>query len=88
MKVGGAYRVLDPRIEREVLRVAQEALANVLQHAQATETHVQMQYLSDALVLSVRDNGHGFSVDAASREGHYGLTGYGTSASIDAHWML
>jgi signal transduction histidine kinase len=74
--VGGAYRALDARIEREVLRIAQEALTNVLHHARATETTVNLRYRADSIELTVRDNGLGFSVpEAASLEGHFGLIG-------------
>jgi len=79
LRVGGAYRQLDPRIEREVLRIAQEALTNVAHHAKATETQLELLYLRDTaetLVLTVQDNGRGFSVaDAAHKEGHFGLLG-------------
>jgi signal transduction histidine kinase len=76
LKVGGAYRVLEPRVEREVARIAQEALANALQHAQASHCWVELQYASDALVLTVRDNGKGFRAEEAERkDGHFGLIG-------------
>jgi ligand-binding sensor domain-containing protein/signal transduction histidine kinase len=76
LNVGGAYHVLDARVEREVLRVAQEALTNVLHHARATETNVSLRYRADSLELIVRDNGRGFSLpEAAHLEGHFGLIG-------------
>jgi signal transduction histidine kinase/ligand-binding sensor domain-containing protein len=76
LRVGGAYRALDPRVEREVLRIAQEALSNVVHHAGATEATVELQYASDTLLLAVGDNGAGFVVSEASdKAGHYGLLG-------------
>ena len=76
LKIGGAYRALDPRIERELLRIAQEALANVVHHARATETTVELLYFSDSVTLAIRDNGIGFSVeDGSHKEGHFGLLG-------------
>jgi signal transduction histidine kinase len=76
LRVGGAYRVLDSRVEREVLRIAQEALANVVHHAGATEAVVELQYASDTLLLMIGDNGAGFVVDeAVGKTGHYGLLG-------------
>jgi signal transduction histidine kinase/ligand-binding sensor domain-containing protein len=76
LDVSGAYRSIDPRIERELLRLAQEALSNAQRHAHATSTKVGLHYSKDALMLTIEDNGVGFVVDDASRiEGHYGLLG-------------
>ena len=74
--IGGIYRPLDASVEKEVLRIAQEALANVARHAHATEVHVELRYESDRLLLSVVDNGTGFDPDAVSSTGdHFGLEG-------------
>jgi len=76
LDVSGAYRPIEPRTERELLRLAQEALSNVQLHAHATSTKVGLHYSKDALMLTIEDNGVGFVVDDASRiEGHYGLLG-------------
>ena len=76
LHIGGAYRAMDTRVEREVLRIAQEALSNVLHHAHATETSIELHYSSDMLMLTIEDNGIGFVVDeASSKAGHYGLLG-------------
>ena len=82
--LGGAYRPLDPRVEREVLRVAQEALSNTVRHAQATQVCIDLHYASDTLMLSVQDDGQGFAMDAVAETGHYGLLGMRErAASID-----
>ena len=73
---GGIYRPLDATIEKEVLRIAQEGLANVTRHAHATEVHVELRYEADRLLLSVVDNGTGFDPDAVpSTSDHFGLKG-------------
>ena len=61
--------------EREeiLLRVAQEALANVSKHAQAREVSVALATLPSEVRLAVRDDGRGFDarravVDRSSRE--------------------
>ncbi|MGD0893219.1 MAG: two-component regulator propeller domain-containing protein [Terracidiphilus sp.] len=78
----GAYRPLPPGTEREILRVAQEAIHNVKKHAKATELTVQLEYGPANIALEVRDNGRGFAVSkeleaVLERDGpgHYGLTG-------------
>jgi len=76
LHVGGAYRVVDPKVERELLRIAQEALMNVLHHARSAETSVELHYSSDMLMLTIEDKGVGFRVnEAPSKTGHYGLLG-------------
>lgn len=50
--------------ERACFRVIQEALTNVLRHAQASEVLVSLRAHEGKLVLGIRDNGTGFDVDA------------------------
>ena len=76
VKIGGIYRPLDATMEKEVLRVAQEALANVTRHAHATLLNVELRYESDGLQLAIMDNGRGFDPDAVSSvNDHFGLQG-------------
>ncbi|MGA2569651.1 MAG: two-component regulator propeller domain-containing protein [Terracidiphilus sp.] len=71
----GAYRPLGVETEREVMRVAQEAIHNVKKHAGASELSVQLEYGPETIALEVKDNGRGGAEDAAAAEGHFGLTG-------------
>jgi signal transduction histidine kinase/streptogramin lyase len=73
----GAYRPLPPGTEREIQRVAQEAIHNVRKHAGAKHLSVQLEYGSAQIALEVRDDGRGFvaSGELESPAGHYGLTG-------------
>jgi signal transduction histidine kinase len=47
-----------------LLRVCQEALANVRKHAAATRVDVRLRYMSNAVELTVADNGRGFTTAA------------------------
>jgi len=47
----------------ELLRVLHEALVNVRKHSGATESLVWLRVFGDRLILSVEDNGRGFSFD-------------------------
>ncbi|HEY0606141.1 MAG TPA: PAS domain S-box protein [Herpetosiphonaceae bacterium] len=61
-------------IERKeaLYRIAQEALHNIVKHAQASRVELTLALSDGALVLSVRDNGQGF--DTTQRfPGHLGL---------------
>jgi signal transduction histidine kinase/ligand-binding sensor domain-containing protein len=90
LHLSGAYREVDPRVERELLRIAQEALTNVLHHARSAETSVELHYSSDMLMLTIEDQGVGFSVNEASgKTGHYGLLGMKErAATIDGSLEL
>jgi signal transduction histidine kinase len=46
-------------IETTLLYVVSEALANATKHADATMIHVEIRGVADAVVVSIRDNGHG-----------------------------
>jgi signal transduction histidine kinase len=83
LHIGGAYREVEARVERELLRIAQEALTNVMHHACATEVSVDLHYSSDTLMLTIVDNGVGFYVeDGLGKTGHYGLLGMKERASL------
>ncbi|MEU4689599.1 sensor histidine kinase [Actinoplanes sp. NPDC023714] len=69
----GTSRPLDPDAESALLRTAQEALANVAKHANATRVGVTLSYLDDEVALDVIDDGAGFD-PGTGREGGYGLT--------------
>ena len=93
LQVEGPVRRLPPEMELAAYRIAQEALHNVRQHAQAGHAWVEVRFAEQDLVLSVRDDGRGFVPpdlpDAMAREGHFGLMGmqerailYGGNLSI------
>jgi len=68
-----------PEVELAAYRVAQEALNNAIQHAQAKNIGVRIQGDADGLTLSVFDDGVGFALplrpDLMTRAGHFGLVG-------------
>jgi signal transduction histidine kinase len=64
----GQARALHPEVEVTLLRVAQEALANVAKHADASRAGVTLSYMEDVVSLDVRDDGAGFAV--TERNGH------------------
>ena len=79
MTVSGPVRRLPPDLELAAYRIVQEALNNVVQHAQASQAWVEVRFEAEHLVLSVRDDGQGFEApdlpDALARQGHFGLMG-------------
>jgi two-component system NarL family sensor kinase len=70
----GDKRPLPPSVEVGLYRIAQEALANVQQHAQANRVQVQLELRSADVRLVVEDNGDGFDPENVPVD-HYGLIG-------------
>ncbi|MEV4223181.1 sensor histidine kinase [Nonomuraea sp. NPDC049725] len=77
VEVTGEARPLHAEVEATLLRVAQEALANVARHARAGRVAVTLSYMEDVVVLDVRDDGAGFDPGAVepSAAGGFGLMG-------------
>ena len=70
-------------IENELLRILQEALANVEKHAKATSVDVYWDV--DAAghgVLTIVDDGAGFDLASGVRETAYGLVGMRERADV------
>ena len=55
--------------EEALLRIADEALANVMRHSHASRTRLALHRNADDLVLEIADNGHGASEDAPAGMG-------------------
>lgn len=62
--VTGTPVPLDVTVRNALLRITQEALANVRRHAHASRVSVTLSYMDDEAVLDVQDDGHGFDRDA------------------------
>ena len=73
----GGMEYVDQIQEALVYRVAQEALRNVVEHAQATRVHIEVTGSPGAARLVVTDDGCGFTPEQRDRrvaEGHLGLS--------------
>jgi len=76
-ETGGEPRPLEPELEADLLRVAQEAVTNASKHAGARNVALELRYGPSVVELRVRDDGHGFSPDRAAGRtdgGGFGLT--------------
>jgi signal transduction histidine kinase len=67
---------LTPEAEEQLYRLGQEALANIVKHAQATEAAIDITARNGAVVIAIRDDGRGF--DPARARG-------GLRSTVDAH---
>jgi ligand-binding sensor domain-containing protein/signal transduction histidine kinase len=77
VRVSGVPDQIQPRVEDELLRIAQESVTNAMKHAQAQRIDVELTHRDGRLRLSVRDDGCGFepACALAPPEGHFGLVG-------------
>ncbi|MGP3932040.1 sensor histidine kinase [Nonomuraea sp. KM88] len=69
----GTARPLHPQVEATLLRIAQEALANIAKHAGASRAGITLSYMEDVVSLDVRDDGAGFDRARALDGGGFGL---------------
>ena len=67
--------------EREMWRIAQEALVNVERHAEASKARVVWRCNGHSAALEVLDNGKGFPSGTAGRFDSYGILGMRERAS-------
>lgn len=66
---------LEPAVEDELFRIAQEALANTGKHSQAKHVHVRLESVLGGVRLRVDDDGRGFEPGRAPQAGSFGLRG-------------
>jgi signal transduction histidine kinase len=68
---------LAPAVEVQLVRIVQEALANVRKHARTAHAQLRLDVVTGAggprLRALVADTGRGFDLDASRRDAHYGL---------------
>lgn len=70
-----AERRLPLHLEKQLYRIAQEALSNAIRHAQAHRIEVHLSTGPEQIELSIKDDGCGFEPDAVTNERAFGLSG-------------
>lgn len=58
-----------------IFRIFQEALTNILRHAQASRVYIQMKEEAGEFILTIRDNGRGITEDEKSGTRTFGFLG-------------
>ncbi|WP_020499647.1 sensor histidine kinase [Sciscionella marina] len=71
----GTARTLDTDTETALLRVTQEALANVAKHARANRVGVTLSYFAEEVAVDVLDDGCGFEPGTRTGGTGFGLSG-------------
>ncbi len=81
LQVEGEVRDLPPEVRLAVYRTAQEALTNILKHAEATAMTVILRYGAHDVELRIENRGRARPAPAA-QGGGYGLIGLGERAAL------
>lgn len=81
IEVIGPKNKLPSNIETVLFRITQEALTNVVKHADASQVTVRLQLNNSKARMQIEDNGKGFDVEAA-------LTGAAGRQNLGLHGML
>lgn len=66
---------LSPDVEQCIYRITQEALENVIYHANAKSLILRLIVNDVEIVLEIEDDGLGFDSEKTRETGHYGLAG-------------
>jgi signal transduction histidine kinase/DNA-binding NarL/FixJ family response regulator len=78
----GTPPVLEDRLSQAVLRVAREALTNIVRHAQARSVRLGLMYEPTAATLLVQDDGQGFDPKAEWSGDRFGLRAISERARV------
>jgi len=73
VKVSGERRPLPAAVDLSAYRIVQEAITNVLKHANANRVEVLIDYAPDALQLTISDNGSGPAATPGTGHGLVGM---------------
>ena len=83
LRIACKAMAVSPDSQQVIYRVAQESLQNITKHSQATHVRFSLSATDKKIRLSVRDNGAGFSVEAAGRQPmSFGLAGMRERAAL------
>lgn len=82
----GTDRVIDEDLQRQIVRIVQEATVNALAHANAENVIVMASFEDGEVCIHVVDDGVGFKDPDGPRVGHHGLSGMRErAAAIGGH---
>jgi signal transduction histidine kinase len=65
---------LSPEVEIACFRIVQEALTNIVRHAEATHVRVTLAQQRGYLILDIEDNGKGFNIEQAKNRARSGIS--------------
>ena len=85
-KKSGEEQRLSPEVELALYRIAQEALNNVVRHANAKNANLKIIFNKGEVQMEINDNGIGFVMPQSPTDfapsGHFGLLGIRERADL------
>ena len=84
--IAGDEPVLDDAVKITIFRIMQEALNNIIKHADATNVNVHLDYHENKIKIFIRDNGRGFDMDAV--QSRIGRTSLGLAGMEERAMLL
>ncbi|MBV9312288.1 MAG: sensor histidine kinase [Pseudonocardia sp.] len=89
VRIAGEPRPLKPVVDLCAYRIVQEALTNVVKHANATEVQLNLHYHTNKLRIEIVDNGRGANAASSSFDGSgHGLIGMRERATLAGGHLL
>ncbi len=82
LEIRGTQRPVPPGVDLAAYRIIQEALTNVVKHAQTTASRVLVRYTDDAICLEITDDGDGAAADTVAASAGHGIAGMRERASL------
>jgi signal transduction histidine kinase len=73
VQVLGEAVALPDEVKTALFRVAQEALANIAKHANASQVDIDLNFEPDGIALRISDNGSGFEADQVQLDPRRGI---------------
>jgi signal transduction histidine kinase len=76
MQVNGTNHPLGAGVERELIRIAREAVVNAMRHGHPETIALRLEFELGWFAMEIRDDGLGFAgTPAVGGSGHYGIVG-------------
>jgi signal transduction histidine kinase len=82
LSIPGQIANLPPEVKQTYYRVAQEALENVIQHANAQQVSVSLKKRNRQLMLEISDDGCGFIAESSPQDDQFGIKGMRERAEL------
>jgi two-component system sensor histidine kinase UhpB len=82
MSIADNIGELDPEQENAIYRIADEALTNIIRHAEANRVIMDLRRKSGKIRLRVGDDGNGFDIEGEPPDGHVGIRGMRERAEV------
>ncbi len=82
VSIADSVPALSPDVEQAIYRIGQEAIANVVNHANAKKIALSLDLAEGRVRLVVSDDGVGFDTDKTNKPSQFGLTGMKERAQI------